>query len=313
MTKPAWDLSENELGEMSLLEHLYDGEGQTTPAHVDLPDIERHSLSSFVGAAEAHGYVKSFPRIRRMSEVISPLRLEADGIAYVERIRRARNSKVERNRAARTALLNWMFETADGLPTNSSLFLEADVNFYGTQFTEGDLTAAADFLTENGMVRGTHQANGVLVHATLTATGIQCVEDHEGDLRAYEEARRLGGVSNTQVFQGSFSGQNAQGTDIVQVQQAGVDADELLTILAAIRATVAGLPDDDEREDIEIAIDDLERDATADQPDATVVRKRLGLLRRLSTRAAESGATALGTGAGTELLTQIERLGHHLM
>lgn len=308
MTTLDWQLGTHDRETLVFLEFLYEAGAGTQPVDdASPPGMDRERAQALANAAEAAGYVRVIPERWSMAEIVPPLRLEGAGVALVEQVRAARTSRVERNHACRTALMVWMYDrNAPALDTRE--LCGSDWTFYGDAFTPEEVHDAAKYLDGMSLISGTVQAGPAHVLAGLTSSGTACVEEHGGDVRAYQQAMRSSGPTNIQNVYGGISGQNAQGSHIQQTQHSGIDAAELGAIFTAMREVIATLPPTGERDDLELAVSDLERDATTTQPDATRVQSRLGALRRLLGRAADSATTAAGGAIGAQLIPLVDRL-----
>jgi hypothetical protein len=93
------------------------------------------------------------------------------------------------------------------------------------------------------------------------------------------------------------SGVIGQGSNFTQTQTNSL-SDDLTRLIQEMRSALSKVEVDDEREDLEQAIDDFELEVSADQPDEKKVRRRAGVLRRLAGRTGSAVLTAAATEAG---------------
>jgi hypothetical protein len=100
-------------------------------------------------------------------------------------------------------------------------------------------------------------------------------------------------VNNQQNFFGDFHGQNAQGNDITQTQNAGIDAAALAEIFKAMREALSTVEDSNDRDDVEHGIQQLE--GAVHRGDTEEITASAGRLQRLGAR--------IGTAAGNTALT----------
>lgn len=307
VTTPEWHLGQQQRSVLALLEYLYDEDALRQPvddAHP--PGMTREQVWPLAAEAERCGYVRIINETQLGGTLTPPLWLTSPGAAYVERVQAARQSRLERSQACRVALLRWMYDVGDAVDTRQ-LSSAGWGTFYAQVFAPEDVADAAGHLAGLGMIRGETQANGEYF-AQLTDKGTTCVEQHEGDIRAYGAAQRTGGTTNTTVIHGSNHGQVAQGNHNQLTQHNGVDADGIAAILREMRQVIASLPQSDDRADLELVVDDIEREVSAPEINQGQVGRRVGALRRLSTRAADSTATAAGGAAFTQLAALVDQL-----
>jgi len=61
----------------------------------------------------------------------------------------------------------------------------AAYQFYGTPFTEDEVSDAISYLLDRGLIQGIKTWGPVLARPALTTAGIECVEHRDGDVRAF--------------------------------------------------------------------------------------------------------------------------------
>lgn len=260
-------------------------------------------------AARAHGWVEMV--IPTKSASCKPgyvpwtyPRLTSEGRVKVDEVRSLRTDRLARMAACRQAILIWLADEGGSAPSLVP-FLQNAPRFYDTPFTEVEAHAAAKYLTAKGLVKGwPYSPDGTLMQPTLTARGTDCVEIYGGDVRRFYNPTQTGAnVTNNQ--QNNFYGGNAQaaqGDNITQAQNIGVDAEELAAIFKPMRDALPGIEDADERGDLEHAIRELE--TAASDGDVEEVKQRAGRLERLvakvgpaTGKAALAGAVSVGVKA----------------
>lgn len=91
-----------------------------------------------------------------------------------------------------------------------------------------------------------------------------------------------GSQDDNSITVGSNSGVVGQGTGSLQSQTNGVASEHLATLIADLRVASESIADEDDRADVNQAIDDLETSVSVDQPDVAVVDRRVRSLRRLA-------------------------------
>jgi len=294
---------------LALCEHLAARPSNSNPDHIDdfIAPSGDDDLKRLIAIAEDQHFVRTEPKWADGGHSHDPVLITASGLRHVETVHEHRDRRKERNWAGRQGLLLWAYDHAydnPDLPINSpGRFLEADppYNFWGHEFTENNVREATDYLIEAGLLElyGARLASGEPQNIQITRAGKDCVEQYAGSPIAYlNRSAAPPTPGNTQNFYGRFTGQNAQGQKISQTQNTGISAESLTTIFDGLRALLSQVDDPDDREDLTIAVADLERAARQDGPNLAEVVQRAGMVQRLATRVvgAELGATV---GAAT--------------
>lgn len=100
-------------------------------------------------------------------------------IDTVDDVRRLRGDTVGRRRAARDAVLRWLYKRTaarESSPTLTHSAMKGYGLYYGHQFTADEINAAAEWLKEKGYLRGQGTSQGGIPRPTITAAGEQLVE-----------------------------------------------------------------------------------------------------------------------------------------
>lgn len=102
------------------------------------------------------------------------------GADFAEQVQQHRGDTVGRRRAARDAILQWLYNakaagTASPVLTTTSLGSYG--LYYGHPFTEQEVADAAVWLREQGYLRGSASSGGGIPRPTIAAVGEQVVED----------------------------------------------------------------------------------------------------------------------------------------
>lgn len=129
--------------------------------------------------------------------------LKPDGQAHVEEIRRRRSGKLDRRNACRRLLLLWLSQNGADSDTNrtgwNGLADDESNDFYGERFSPDEIDQAAASLLSEGLIEGitVGEAAGP-VSSWLTDSGLECIEQFDGDLARFKTARAArssGGVT----------------------------------------------------------------------------------------------------------------------
>lgn len=101
------------------------------------------------------------------------------GIDFVNDVRQRRGDTVGRWRAARDAVLRWLYDrkvAGEPSPVMTRDGLGGTARYYGHAFTDQELDDAAAWLEENGYLRGSGSWGGGVPRPSITASGEQVVE-----------------------------------------------------------------------------------------------------------------------------------------
>jgi hypothetical protein len=318
MTRPQWWLDPTALDVLALCKHL-DARTSSNPDYIDdfaAPSGDQ-DLRRLISIAEDQRLLRSASDWADAEHVYYPVLITPPGRRRLRMVDDHRDRHEERIVAARQGLLLWAYRHAvdnPDLPMNSPRrFLEADpsYNFWGEPFTEMQVREATEYLVEAGLLElfGQRLANGEPQNVSITRTGKDCVEGYEGSAAAY--LRRHGAApapaTYTQHFHAPFQGQNAQGDNISQTQHIGLDRDAIAAIFIDLRALLSQVDDADDQTDLTVAIDDLERAVSHEEPDLADVSRRVGLLNRLASRV---GNTAVNTSTNAATNGLLDLLGN---
>ncbi|MFE9312460.1 hypothetical protein ACFYM5_33295 [Streptomyces sp. NPDC006706] len=124
--------------------------------------------------------------------------LTPKGLESVERRRKRREPPVERSKAARRALLRWVWvqeEVGAHWPTVEHFVGSADASFEDSAFTSEEIERAAGYLKKHGLIngQGAWERKGP-IRAEITVEGQDCVEHYDGDPEVYVQ-RHTGGTT----------------------------------------------------------------------------------------------------------------------
>lgn len=295
-----WDMTGARLSGFQLAEWLVVNDGRARNFVDEYGKDAEHAWA----AAEAHGWVETVNPTRnagcRPGSVPWPYpRLTGEGRLKVDEVRSLRANRVARVAACREAILLWL-AAEGGSAASLTVFKQRAPRFYDTAFTDDEANAAASYLKAKGLVDGwSYPPDGLLMNVSLTARGTDCVEIYDGDVRRFYTPTHPGGsVTNNQQnnFYGGI-GQAAQGENITQTQNNGVDAETLVSIFQPMRDALPRIEDADERGDVDHAIRELEN--AASEGDAGEVKQRAGRLERMVAKLAPTAGKALLTAAVT--------------
>lgn len=297
----------NSLSELHapFVEWVYDQSDDAPAGAVDFREFsETHGLdlnASFelLRQCTERGFVD-----RRHSTLGIPMaNLTNYGREWVETRRRRRSDKVQRMIAARNGLLRFLWEKKQdgvGFPLVEGFLKTSDARFEGDILTEGEVDRAAASLTERKLIRGMKPSGRRgPVRAETTDEGDRCVEQHSGDVMAYEQAKHKSGP--TFVFGGDNKG-NVSAGDHNTLNSTVFEADgtaEVMKLVEQYRQAkpTIDLPAEAEAEVVE-TMDELEREVNSANPDVGKIRRGLQIVgAHLNTAAAGALGNLIAVGA----------------
>jgi hypothetical protein len=150
----------------------------------------------------------------------------------------------------------------------------------------------------------------------LTADGFECVEQFGGRIRDFRSGRSSGGYTQNNTFNAPMTGPVVQGQGAVVHQSQGIDAAALREIFTAMRAAfdeIQGALDTDDRDDLEYAIEAIERQGQADVPDKSRLGSAARRVREIGERTVETMAVKIGTETGMDAVRRLVHLAERLL
>lgn len=107
---------------------------------------------------------------------------EADraGRLEIDKVRGLRTNPQARAAGCREALLLWLAHEGQGAGSAQLMVSQDRWTFYATPFTPEEVSKAAKFLEETGLITGWTYSDGTYMAPALTAKGTQCVEFFDG-------------------------------------------------------------------------------------------------------------------------------------
>lgn len=298
MPKPDWNLNGASLAALQFAEWL-DINGSAD----NFADQYETDLDRAWAAAEARSWVETIQpnrdAPRRLGDRLKQpwAKLTGEGHLKVEEARGLRKNRLARATACREGILLWLADDGHGASSLDPFTDQGAFQFYGSAFTASEVDDAARFLLEVDLIRGIKSFGPGLSRPELTARGSQCVEFHNGNVRNFLNPHQSGGsVTYNQNFNAPVSGQVGQGQTVNQTQGGGIDAAALAEIFQAMREALSSVEDDDDRDDVSHAIQELE--VAVENGDRQAVEQRAGRLKRLGSRVGTTvvtTATAVGT------------------
>ncbi len=201
------------------------------------------------------------------------------GTRWVESRRERRANPLLRARAAREALLKWLWACNNEnihMPSMKDFEASGEANFEGDPFSESEIDRASEYLYKNDLITGVmvDQCRGP-VRAQITTQGEYCVEHHGGNVSDYEQQKKQGGgtVFNIQNNTGNIAA-NSRDFTMNATTNNGIQVSEIVMLARALRqaAPILELPEDDAEELVATA-DRIENEAGRDNPDASRLQR----------------------------------------
>ncbi len=205
-------------------------------------------------------------------------RVTSAGAQWVEDRRKRRTDPTLRARAARSALLKWLWtQKQEGVnyPEVNEFQSSSQAEFEGGAFTDSEVDRASEYLHKAELIEGVSAAEsrGPL-RAETTAKGDYCVEHHGGNVSEYERSQMQGGtVFNIHSNTGNIAA-NSRDFTMNATTNNGIDAAGIVMLARALRqaAPVLGLPED-EAEELTTTADRIEQEAGNDSPNLSRLQR----------------------------------------
>lgn len=286
---------------LRLLEHIADADS-TWVDDLDGLGIDRDDIAVVLRDSADAGHIELEPRHRmRLAQAYPGSRLTSAGTRYVEEIRDQRASPRDRAQAARIEILLWLYDTEGHFPVTAE-FLDQNRTYYGAAFTEKDTLSAAKHLLDLGLIKGptSWQSQGAPLRAEITTEGRSVVEDHDGDPAKARAQAAESTIYNQHIH--NPTGSIAQGDNATAITHQGLSPDDIQHLRETFTRGLDALDDPNDREDVELVIDDLMRDLQADTVDAEQVERRIGSLQRLARRIGNAALMAAASEGGKQAL-----------
>jgi hypothetical protein len=302
---------------MRLLDWLYDQ---------DTTDPGFHGINRFVAQNElpegserllledlaSRGVIEQFVdrEVRPPGTVVEFVRLTAQGVDFVQKIRIERSDSVRRSRELQQRMLRWLHnqEHRGTTPPDWSDFLTSDdAVFYGDQFTLAELERQAEYLSTKNLIKSLHAeeaAEGTL-KPLLTAAGQDCVMDFGGNVSDY--VNRQHGSSTTNVTMTNSTGNIVVASENVKQNiKTGLDTRRLLEFAGFVRQVLPtlGLADDDQAE-LDADADELHQAAEQLEPDRGRLKQLSDAVMSGLIKAAPSIVTATAIAMGNDAVQAI--------
>ncbi|MCF6524711.1 hypothetical protein [Streptomyces sp. JJ36] len=133
---------------------------------------------------------------------------EPAGLEQARWLRARRASPAERGRYARQALLSWIFARAHGRPVRLAEFFDSrELFFFGEALSAGEVTQAASYLAQQGLITASagHLGDGFEAPVSLTPLGVDAALSEADVGRYVEQQRELARPTTTteNVFHGT--------------------------------------------------------------------------------------------------------------
>lgn len=223
--------------------------------------------------------------------------LTLDGVHAVEEQRRLRTNPARRAAAARTGLLRSLFDQENAgvhMPVVAGVLDTNYARFAGDRLTSIEIDRASKYLSDKGLIEGVtvDQYDGP-VRASLTSDGLDCIENHGGDVASYLNDR-AGSVTHT------YNINTLNNTGAVTLgggdahQQTTVDAATIAAFTDALLNRLGTLPmDENHRSATQTAAEELRHELDRPNPKPERISGALGKVVGYITDAGKPVVTAL--------------------
>lgn len=121
---------------------------------------------------------------RMMVPAMNSVFLTGAGSAAARKIATASKDGGKRRSAIRNGIVDWL--SSVGEPSALSDFLEdSRASFFGVPYTQDEMSTAAKYLADKGIVKGIGAWGGELVRPSLTSEGLDCADSYDGNVQKY--------------------------------------------------------------------------------------------------------------------------------
>lgn len=235
--------------------------------------------------------------------------LTGHGRSEIERVLVRRADPARRAMAAREAIVRWLYEQPSKEAQDIQQFIGTTHSYYeGALFELADIDSALTYLKDRGLIDGIATWGAGLVRPRLTSEGVDCIEQYDGSLSAYLRSSQGQTSSHNVVFQGNVSGQVAWGNrEVAQAMQSGPSADDLITILSAVVASIPTFDlEDSRKQELQATAQQVGEELKSQKPDKSRLSELLERVRVVLEGAATS---ALAASLQVSLRLAAEKLG----
>jgi hypothetical protein len=313
---PGYNLPATLLNRLTVLDWIYDNGGKVPGTSVEVGDLfqdrhpeERLALTADLRDFESRGWVSLDERASGVATVT----VQPSGVDFIESIQRHRGDTVGRRRAARDAVLRWLFDCnveGQSSPVISAFSESAYGFYYGHAFTETERKDATGWLKENGYLKGTGAWGGVIPRPSITANGESLVESGRSVNDASPASTAADAPPSVMVTVKDSTNVNIAALSPGATQSATITEDQRSLILNVADAleqalTVLGL-DSVRVTDARSIVHDLRQIGGESAPEAGRLRQ---LLDKAATVAVAGTGTAVGSGVVSLVKRALEELG----
>lgn len=236
------------------------------------------------------------------------LMVSATGLAYVQAVQAERSNPAKRARALQRQMLQWLYEHNPNDPPNdwSGFLASGRFTMLGQEFTEGEVAAAAEYLTNRQLVAGSsvEEALPGTFYPRLTADGYDCVTDYEGNVSDYLSRHKVQGATN--IHMSGIQGNTVIGNSNIVQNASGLDASKLLDFAKFVRQVAPTLDlEEEQQRNLKDQANQLVEAAAAPEPERGKLRRLGDSLMAGLAAAAPSVVSSTAIAMGEEALKAI--------
>lgn len=224
--------------------------------------LEQQAALRFVSSLADQGLVRDTSGLAGPEAVIT-----AAGRSIVERARAERPDPRVQEEAARSAFLRYAgsYETVWHLGFSRTPFAQ----WNGIVLTDREALAAADYLTEKGLIKAhdRHSRTGAPRFA-IAALGRDCLAETDGNVAAFLKSLRNSGPTVSIGTYNQHGGNNAVGSQhFTQTATSGTDMAQMATFVEQLLAGLAQFGLGEDEADARAALEAVRAEATAANPE----------------------------------------------
>lgn len=228
--------------------------------------------------------------------------LTGEGSATARKVAAASNNGGKRRSAIRNGIVDWL--SSVGEPSAISDFLNnSRASFFGEPYTPDEMSAAATYLADKGIVKGIGSWGGELLRPSLTSEGLDCADSYACDVQAYlNRSQGLGGNTHVTVT-GSTAVNIAAHSQHVN-QSVGISQDNINDIENVVRSFQQAREllqlDADQDAELTQVTKEITAEIASPAPDAGKLK---GWLQALHSIGVNAAGGAIGSVLGEHALT----------
>lgn len=225
---------------------------------------------------------------------VTDVTITSQGVDVVEDFEAFRSDRRRRAQAARSSILQWLYDEylqGKTSPNISGFSTSKYGTFYGTEFTEGEISQATQYLREEQLIQGKAAMGGPIVRPQISTRGIQMIE-HEGKSAAATASERASVTHNYTIHNSGQMNLAAGSENVSQsmtLTRAQINDARMAGTAFSQTLPILGIPEDRQAEAKQV-IADLEEESAAAAPQPGKLKGLLNKVIELAVLGTAEGA-----------------------